>query len=240
MRPYGPLLAVGSALVLLACSSDTSSGSSRPVRTPVPMMPTTPMAMTPPAAGTGSGFGNPMPMMPRAGSGGAAPQAMPMPRANCKGGLYLGTYSCNVNFMGFDMPLAGDVSFTLEIDETVVPGECDSEFCPDLVIAEGSGTLFGLAGLTGFEAKLDGGLDCQSGEFRATAPNGVYGIAGPMDPNDPDSLWTVFDPAFGAFMGTLAGMYGSGPPERIAGDWDLADPSIDARCAGPFMVELQP
>ena len=163
-----------------------------------------------------------------------------MSRANCKGGLYLGSYSCVVDVMGFEMPLEGDVSFALEIDETVVPGECDSEFCPDLVIAEGSGTLFGLAGLTGFEAKLDGGLDCQTGEFRASAPKGIYGIAGPMDPNDPDSLWTVFDPPFGEFMGTLAGMHGSGPPERIAGAWDLAEATMFARCAGPFMVELQP
>ena len=48
------------------------------------------------------------------------------------------------------------------------------EFCPDLVIAEGSGTLFGLAGDTGvaFEGKLGCGLDCETGEFRATAPDG--------------------------------------------------------------------
>jgi hypothetical protein len=187
----------------------------------------------------GSGFGNPVPTAPRAGSGAALPQPTSMAGAGCKGGLYLGTYNCNVDFGGIQSPLEGDVSFTLEIDETIVPGECD-EFCPDLVIAEGTGTLFGFAGLIGFEAKLDGGLDCQTGEFRASAPSGIYGFAESSDPNDPDALWTVVDPAWGTFTGTLSGMHGSGPPERIAGDWDLADSVSGTACPGPFMVELQP
>lgn len=241
MRFHGSPLTLGPALLLLACSTDPSSDSATGTRTPVPMGPAAPaMMMMPTTAGTGSGFGNPTPMAPRAGSAGAPPQAMPMPRAQCKGGVYLGKYNCNVDFGGIQSPLEGDVSFALEIDETVVPGECEAEFCPDLVIAEGSGTLFGLAGITGFEAKLDGGLDCQTGEFRASAPNGIYGLGGPSDPNDPDSLWTVLDPAFGEFMGTLSGMHANGPPERIAGDWDLSEPTLGARCAGPFMVELQP
>jgi hypothetical protein len=167
---------------------------------------------------------------------------MPMPRANCKGGQYLGKYTCDLDVFGIPSTLEGDVSFLLEIDATVVPGECEAEFCPDLVIAEGSGTLFGLAGDTGwgFEAQLDGGLDCRTGEFRATAPNGIYGIAGSSDAGDPDALWTVLDPPLGEFDGMLSGMHGSGPPERIAGDWDLIDAAELARCTGPFMVELQP
>ena len=38
----------------------------------------------------------------------------------------------------------------------------------------------------------------------------------------------------------LSGMHGNGPPERIAGDWDLIDVAMLARCTGPFMVELKP
>jgi hypothetical protein len=167
---------------------------------------------------------------------------MPRPRANCKGGQYVGRYDCSLDVLGIPSTLDGDVSFVLEIDETVVPGECDAEFCPDLVIAEGSGTLFGIAGDTGwaFEGELDGGLDCQTGEFRATAANGVFGLAGPSDPSDPDALGTVLDPALGAFDGMFTGMHAAGPPERIAGDWDLAEVADFARCTGPFMVELQP
>jgi len=188
-------------------------------------------------AGTGGGFGNPMPMAP----GAAGTPAMPAqtPRANCKGGLYLGTYMCTIDLGGIPSPLEGDVSFALEIDETVMRGECD-EFCPDLVIAEGTGTLFGLAGLIGFEAELDGGLDCQTGEFRAGAPTGIYGVPDSMDPNDPDALWTVADPPFGTFTGSLTGTHATNPAERITGNWDLTDAITGTRCAGPFTVELQP
>jgi hypothetical protein len=56
----------------------------------------------------------------------------------------------------------------------------------------------------------------------------------------PDGLWTVLDPAFGQFTGTLDGMHTAGPPERIAGNWDLVDAATGTRCAGPFTVELQP
>jgi hypothetical protein len=194
------------------------------------------------AAGTSGNFGNATEMTPQAGGAGAA-AAMPTPRTTCKGGQYRGRYTCDLEVIGIPASLDGDVSFLLEIDETVIPGEGDcQEFCPDLVIAEGSGTLFGIAGDTGwaFEAELDGGLDCQTGEFRATAPNGIYGLGGSDDANDPNAVTTVLDPALGAFNGMLSGMLGSGPPERIAGDWDLADAADFARCTGPFMVELQP
>jgi hypothetical protein len=199
-----------------------------------PVMPHMPA----PAAGTGGDFGNAMPAAP--GTAGTPPAATPVPRANCSGGVYLGTYNCTIDIAGIRSPLEGDVSFALEIDQAVAPGQCDAEFCPDLVIAAGSGTLFGLAGLTGFEAELDGGLDCQTGEFRASAPNGIYGIPGSIDPDDPDALWTVLDPPLGTFMGSLTGMHASGPVERITGEWDLVEPAISTRCAGPFMVELQP
>lgn len=194
------------------------------------------------AAGSSADFGNAPAMTPQAGTAASAP-VMRAPQPSCKGGQYRGRYSCDLEVFGIPSSLEGEVSFLLEIDETRVPGSPNcQEFCPDLVIAEGSGTLFGVAGDTGwaFEGKLDGGLDCQTGEFRATAPNGIYGLAGSDDANDPNAITTVLDPALGNFDGSLSGTHASGPPERIAGNWDLADAADLARCTGPFTVELQP
>lgn len=73
-----------------------------------------------------------------------------------------------------------------------------------------------------------------------TAPDGVYGLAGSNDANDPNAVNTVLDPALGQFIGRFSGVHASGTPERIAGDWDLMDAAALARCTGPFMVELQP
>ncbi|MGD8863156.1 MAG: hypothetical protein PVI30_24290 [Myxococcales bacterium] len=176
---------------------------------------------------------------PPATAGSAAPRPTTSSVEDCTGGLYLGTYDCDLTYLGTQMQLAGDVSFALEIDETVQAGECDAEFCPDLVIAEGSGTLFGLAFGWGFEAQLEGGLDCSTGQFRASAPDGVYGSAGSSDPTNPDALWTVILP-LGTFTGTLDGEHNGEAPEAIGGDWDLQVPGSDIRCTGPFTVELQP
>jgi hypothetical protein len=226
-----------SAALLVACSADTSDQSSRGA--PSGMQAAMQQPQMP--AGTSGDFGNAMPIASHAGGAGTA-APMPMQRSGCKGGEYVGKYNCDLDVLGIPSTLEGDVSFVLKIDETVVPGQCDDEFCPDLVIAEGSGTLFGVAGDTGwaFEAVLDGGLDCQTGEFRASAPHGIYGIAGSDDPNKPDALTTVLDPSLGEFNGTLSGMHESGPPERITGDWSLADAADFAHCTGPFMAELKP
>jgi hypothetical protein len=238
MKPtLTPILRVGVAFLVVGCSTDTTPHRSRSARAPADAPP----SMTQPAmAGTSGSFGNAPPMMPGAGIAGAPP-AMPTPRANCEGGRYVGRYNCSLDVIGIPSTLDGDVSFVLEIDETIVPGQCD-EFCPDLVIAEGSGTLFGVAGDTGwaFQGELDGGLNCQTGEFRATAANGIFGLAGSTDPSKPDELTTVLDPPLGAFDGTFSGMHGAGPPERITGNWDLAEVADFARCTGPFMVQLQP
>ena len=226
------------ALLFVGCAADSSAGSrDMPSATAGAAAGRAPQG----AAGSGSGndFGNaPVMMTPQAGAA-SAPPVMRTPQSSCKGGQYRGRYTCDLEVFGIPTTLEGDVSFMLEIDETRVPGNCQ-EFCPDLVIAEGSGTLFGVAGDTGwaFEAKLDGGLDCQKGEFRATAPNGIYGLAGSDDAANPNAITTVLDPALGNFDGMLTGKH-SGPPERIAGDWDLTDVADLARCTGPFMVELQ-
>jgi hypothetical protein len=186
-------------------------------------------------------FGNPTAPPPSFDAGAVQPGRS---TADCSPGFYLGTYDCEIALFGLlPVPLSGDVSFNLSIDETTVDRECgpDDEFCADLVIAEGGGTLFGLAaGFYGFETTLDGALDCSTGEFRANSVDGRWGNAISTDPNDPNALWTVEDPAIGVFDGTLMGMHTSGASETIAGNWDLTENTMGINCAGPFTVTLQP
>jgi hypothetical protein len=126
----------------------------------------------------------------------------------------------------------------MTVDQECPPGE---EFCPDLVISENGGTLYGIgAGFYGFETTLTGALDCATGEFRAMGADGEWGTAVSSDPNDPDALWTVEQPPIGMFVGSLMGMHSAGASEVIAGNWDLYDAASDIRCAGPFSVTLQP
>jgi hypothetical protein len=230
---HAPVSSMGLALLLVGCAGNPGDGTRQGPQGPAQLPATQQPRIT---AGASGGFGNAT-QPPLAGS--AAPM-MPGPRPSCQGGQYAGKYRCDLEVFGIPASLEGEVSFLLEIDQTVAPSNCQ-EFCPGLVIAEGSGTLFGLAGDTGwaFEAKLDGGLDCRTGEFRATAPKGIYGLAGSNDPNDPNALSSVLAPPLGEFEGKLSGMH-NGPPERIAGDWDLVDAAELARCSGPFTVELQP
>lgn len=231
---HAPVSLGSFALLLICCAGDpagdTRQGSQVPAQPRTPQLPQL-------TAGTSGDFGN----ATQPSLAGSTAVAMPGPRANCRGGRYAGTYKCDLEVFGIPASLEGEVSFLLESDQTAAPANCQ-EFCPDLVIAAGSGTLFGLAGDTGwaFEAKLDGGLDCRTGEFRASAPKGVYGFAGSDDPSAPDRLSTVVDPALGEFDGKLSGTHKSGPPEGIAGDWDLVDAAELARCSGPFTVELKP
>ena len=188
-------------------------------------------------------FGNPDEMAQAFDAGPAENSSAPA--GDCSPGLYLGTYSCDITLFGLlPVPLAGDVSFNLSINETTVDRECDEadEFCSDLVISENGGTLFGFAGgYIGFETTLQGALDCSTGEFRATGVDGRWGNAISTDPNDPDALWTVEDPPMGMFDGELTGMHTkSGTGETIAGNWDLMENTMDITCAGPFTVTLQP
>lgn len=165
------------------------------------------------------------------------------PMRECSPGFYLGTYECEIAIFGFPVPLAGDVSFNLSINEMTIDRECDEadEFCEDLVISENGGTLFGLAGFVGFETMLTGALDCRTGEFRATGIGGRWGNAVSTDPNDPNALWTVEDPPMGMFDGELTGTHAmTAGAETISGDWNLRETVMDITCAGPFTVTLQP
>ena len=187
----------------------------------------------------------PAPPAPSQGAAGGAsvrtvPQGTSPATPGCLGGYYEGTYNCVVDFVGLgQLDNQGQTAFTLEINKMTVDKGLCQEFCPDLVIAQGTGTLFGLAGPYAFQSQLDGGLDCQTGEFRANIKQGVYGFPGPSDPNDEDSkLAVVFE--MGTFGGMLKGMHDSGPPEQIDGDWALSETVTSVSCTGPFSVKLQP
>lgn len=157
----------------------------------------------------------------------------------CEPGLYVGTYNCEVEVDGDILPLSGVVSFNLEVNTMRGAADCQ-EFCMDLVIQEGTSTLFGLLGAIGFETALKGGLDCSTGEFRSIADMGIYGLGAPVDSNNPDGEWTVVQPPLGNFNGELKGVYSNAVPQSITGDWNLADGWSGAACIGPFMVTLTP
>jgi hypothetical protein len=188
-----------------------------------------------------SDFENPTAPAPMVDAGNTR---VPEPRPECSPGFYLGTYSCELTIGGLPVPLEGDVSFNLSINEMIVPGECEAsdEFCSDLVISENGGTLYGIAfGFYAFETQLTGALDCATGEFRAMGLGGRWGTAISSDPNDPDALWTIEEPAAGSFDGELDGLHAlAGGTESIAGDWFLRDAVNDLTCTGPFTVTLQP
>ena len=88
-----------------------------------------------------------------------------------------------------------------------------------------------------FAAKLDGGLDCRTGEFRAQAADGRWGVLDlEKDPNEPPA---VVEPAIGLFDGNLVGSVMQAVGKTIEGTWNLYDHDNDLRCMGPFSVSLQ-
>lgn len=195
---------------------------------------------TPDFGNSGDGDGDDMP-----GSGGSPGGDDPQPAPDfCSPGVYRGTYNCELTNNGMPAgPLEGAVQFDLAIDEATIEDDCppDQEFCFDLVIPEGSGTLFGFVGLiVGFETQLEGGLDCRTGEFRASAVDGVWGLPVSSDPSDPNAPATIADPPSGTFDGTLEGTHNGAQPEKIEGSWDLTEMTYNYNCNGPFTVELLP
>lgn len=144
----------------------------------------------------------------------------------CEPGLYRGTYSCE----GGLLP-DGPLEFLLEVDERVLDGGSCQEFCTDLVIKEGTGTLRGVWAVAGFEGQLQGGLDCQTGKFEARVMRGVWGLP----PADPDGSVLAVD----TFEATLQGSYDAQKPERITGSWHIKpNLSLDG-CSGEISLQHQ-
>lgn len=198
------------------------------------------------SSGSGGGAGNDFDSAPVTDGGMVdlgALQDMREPMPDCDPGVYKGTYKCTLEMNGMmSLPLAGDVSFNLAIDETKTK-DCppDEEFCQDLVIAKGSGKLLGFALLfIGFETSLEGGLDCKTGEFRAKALDGIWGLPVSSNPSDPMAPLTISKPPSGTFDGSMMGVHLGGTPQKIEGMWSLHEIAMNLTCPGPFTVERQP
>ena len=150
----------------------------------------------------GGSFGSqPLPPTPVAGANAQPPN----PLKDCRPGVYTGMYT--IDLLG-----SGPIVFDL------VPGPANSgsvpcqEFCPELVLSSDGGGF--TASWLGFEgrAKLNGGLDCRTGEFRAEMVDGQFGIsADPSDPNAPLLLG-------GDLIGRFTGRFSAGTEPGIAGD----------------------
>lgn len=162
------------------------------------------------------------------------------PLEHCEPGIYSGTFSCTFTGAASPFPVLveGPVGFNLEVSERGADPGCE-EFCQDLVISSGSSKLFGVAvGVIVFEAALEGGLDCATGEFRASVNDGQFGFPVPVDPNDVFGEVTVAQPPIGHISGLLGGVHSGTSVQGIAGDWALDTLDFEGSCPGPFTVQL--
>ena len=89
-------------------------------------------------------------------------------------------------------------------------------------------SLASLAGLFEGQAKLAGGLDCQSGEFRVQMVDGKYSFG---SPSDPMAL------QLGDLNGGFTGQFSAGPPAAISGDIQC---SVGFEIDGSFSVMRAP
>jgi hypothetical protein len=140
---------------------------------------------------------------------------------DCEPGTYVGKYTCRSATSVFP---EGALQFELVINDTKVEDDGCVEFCSDLVIKAGTGTLTGLwAGVVDFNGQLEGGLDCGSGKFAASVTDGVWGP------------WGL--PA-GKFAAALNASYAKGPPAAISGTWEVKpEGTLDGACSGEFNLE---
>lgn len=141
----------------------------------------------------------------------------------CRPGVYEGAYTCEGLPGG---PLTFELAANTRVDQSANDG-CQ-EFCdPDLVIEEAESRLQGSWVVFAFEGTLVGGLDCQSGEFRAGLLNGRYGLPAA------DGVSMI-----GTTTVDAQGTYEEGAEPVISGSWLLeANPAL-SDCRGTFEVKL--
>lgn len=77
-------------------------------------------------------------------------------------------------------------------------------------------------------AKLQGGLDCRTGEFRVEMVDGQYSFGAPDDPNALQ---------LGELTGEFTGRFTTGAPAAIVGDIKC---SVGIDIEGTFSVERMP
>lgn len=93
-----------------------------------------------------------------------------LPVERCLPGTYAGRYECTVSFLGFPFfPWSGDLTLVLEQGE----GFDDPEF-PTLTVAPGA-MLAGMDTIGGtFSGRLEGELDCRTGELSGALVGASY------------------------------------------------------------------
>jgi hypothetical protein len=125
-------------------------------------------------------------------------------------------------------PIEFDLVATQPTSASAVPCQ---EFCPELAVgSEGGGFSSEWFGIIGGTAKLKGGLDCKTGEFRAELVDGRFGI----DPNSPDPGVQALG---GELTGHFMGRFVAGPVSSITGSL-LFTATVDVE--GTFDVERAP
>lgn len=171
------------------------------------------------AAAVASGFDSPNdPVQPP-----AATIVEPSAPAGCAPGVYSGDY--DIGLLG-----SGPIMFTLVASQPASSSSVPcQEFCPELVVSSDGGE-FKASLIDTFEgsAKLQGGLDCRTGEFRVEMVDGQYSFGAP---NDPNAL------QLGELTGEFTGHFSAGAPAAIKGDIKC-NAGIDVE--GTFSVQRSP
>jgi hypothetical protein len=142
--------------------------------------------------------------------------------AGCAPGMFSGSY--DIGLLG-----TGPISFDLIANDPATSSAVPcQEFCPELVVSsEGGGFSADWFGVFSGVAKLKGGLDCHTGEFRAELVAGRYGI----DPNSTDPNTQALG---GDLMAKFVGHFDAG---KITGDLMCSAP---LEFDGNFEVTREP
>ena len=180
--------------VSLGCGE--SEQDARPRRSTTPVTTDTSAGGSPLLAVAGRGAGSPpVPLLPAA--------SVSTGRLDgCTAGVYGGNYE--IGFLG-----TGPITFTLVASEPSTSSVPCQEFCPELIVSsEGGKFSASLNDLFAGSAKLKGGLDCRTGEFRAEMVDGQFSFGVQDDP----SAWQL-----GELTGMFTGRFTPGTPAGIQG-----------------------
>lgn len=141
----------------------------------------------------------------------------------CAPGVYSGDY--DIGLLG-----TGPITFTLVASQPASSSSVPcQEFCPELVVSSDGGQFkASLADTFEGSAKLTGGLDCRTGEFRVEMVDGQFSFGAPDDP---------MDLQLGELTGEFTGHFDANAPASIKGDIKC-NAGIDVD--GTFSVQRSP
>lgn len=222
----GRAVAVLVVVALGACAAETSGNGSRTRSTGsgvTPIADAEDPAGSAGAAGAGSlDFGNGIADSvatstdPTAATAGA-PQAA---GEFCVSGTYTGEYL--VDFMlggdgGLPFPAAGPFEIALEAGDSGGASQTlDGVVVEFFQIAEGATLDASYAGLIELASTLEGGVDCETGEFEASSTVCMYGTLGLNSPGCSVEMLGAFDPHTRRIEGSVT----------IPNDWGLSEGSF--------------